>query len=204
MLTSEKMTTAQECIKAMVVSLHQRHLKGLGFRKNANTWVRGADWSEVINLQLSQWNSSEEAKLTLNLGISIAPLHSLVGGLPLKGTLKEYNCDVRSRIGRLYPHKMDKWWTVTLATDVVHLADELFSELDAFGLPWFHRLSNYAALAEEFVGKKQWFMAAAAQLLNGNRAEAAASMEEAFLTSNELALPKLKRWAEANSIPTPL
>jgi len=76
-----RMATPQDIIKAMVASLHQRHLKPLGFRKSGTTRIRPVEWKHVMNVQLSKWNSSEEAQFTLNLGISIEPLHG-AGILP--------------------------------------------------------------------------------------------------------------------------
>jgi Domain of unknown function (DUF4304) len=197
------MLAAQDIIKAMIASLHQRHLKGLGFKKTSNTWVNSAAWPQAINVQLSQWNSAEEAKITLNLGISIETLHMAAEGLPLKGTLKEYECDVRSRIGQLHADKLDKWWTLTPTTNAEQLADELFSEVVTYGLPWFDRLTTYSDIAEEFVARNNPFMAALVYLLDNNRTEAEKWMIEAFAKSSKLALPKLKRFALAHSLTIP-
>ena len=197
------MPSAQDSIKAMITSLHQRHLKVLGFRKPGNTWIRSSAWPQVINVQLSQWNSADEAKITMNLGISIEDLHKAAEGLPLKGTLKEYDCDIRTRIGQLHADKLDKWWTVTPATDADDLADDLFSKIATYGLPWFDRLTTYSAVAEEFVVRKQRFMAALAYLFDENRTEAERWMTEALTSANSLALPKLERIARTHSLKIP-
>src|SRR4051812_20433076 len=135
------MATPQDLIKAMMSDFHQRHLKPLGFRKVGNTWVRSGEWPQVINVQLSKWNSSTQAQFTLNLGLFIKELHVASEGLPSKGDLKEYDCDVRTRIGELFPDKEDKWWKVTSGADAGQLADEVFAGIEQFGLPWFDRLS---------------------------------------------------------------
>ena len=197
------MPSAQDSIKAMITSLHQRHLKALGFRKTANTWTRSADWPQVINVQLSQWNSAEEAKITINLGISIEALHKAAEGLPLKDKLKEYDCDIRSRIGQLHADKLDKWWTVSTTTNSDDLADDLFSNIATYGLPWFNRLTTYSGIAEEFLVRKQPFMAALAYLLADNRTEAEKWMAEALTGANKLALPKLRRLAQTHSLTIP-
>lgn len=200
MHSPKQMTSAQDSIKAMIKSLHQRHLKGIGFRKTGNTWVRSAAWQQLINVQLSQWNSADEAKITMNLGISIEDLHKAAEGTPHKGTLKEYDCDIRSRIGELHADKSDKWWTVTAGSNPDELADDLFSSISAYGLPWFNRLSTYSALAGEFVVRGQRFMAALAYLLDDNRTEAERWMTEALANANSVALPKLERIAHSHSL----
>jgi hypothetical protein len=194
------MPTAQDSIKATVSSLHQRHLKKLGFRKTANTWIRATTWPQVINLQLSQWNSADEAKITVNLGVSIEPLHHAAEGLPLKGSLKEYDCDIRARIGTLLPDQRDKWWTITPSTNADQLADEIFEDVSTHGLPWFGRLVTYGAVADELAANNHLWKAALAYSLDGNHSEAEKRMVEAFSGANQLAVPKLKRLAKLYSI----
>ena len=195
------MATPQGIIKAMASALHQRHLKPLSFRKSGNTWIRPGEWTQVINVQLSKWNSSTEAQFTVNLGISIEELHAASEGLPLKGTLKEYDCDVRARIGQLFPSKKDKWWQVTETTDSDQLADDVFARIDQFGLPWFDRLGDYSAVAAEFQDRKIPFMAALAYHLGGDAASAEAAMRQAEAESNRHFMPKLKQLAATHGIP---
>lgn len=195
------MATPQDIIKAMASGLHHRHLQPLGFRKSGTTWIRPGVWPQVINVQLSKWNSSTEAQFTVNLGISIEELHSASEGLPLKGTLKEYDCDVRTRIGQLFPSKKDKWWQVTETTEPDQLADDVFARIDQFGLPWFDRLSVFPAVAAEFQDRKVPFMAALAYHLGGDAASAEKAMRQAEAESNRHFMPKLKRLAITHGIP---
>ncbi|MBB5353468.1 hypothetical protein HNR46_003729 [Haloferula luteola] len=195
------MATPQDIIKAMVSGLHQQHLKPLGFRKSGTTWIRPGEWTQVINVQLSKWNSSTEAQFTVNLGISFEELHAASEGLPLKGALKEYDCDVRTRIGQQFPGKQDKWWQVTKTTDPDQLADEVFARIDQFGLPWFDRLGDYSAVAGEFLDRKIPFMAALAYHLGGDAGSAETAMRQAEEESNQHFMPKLKRLATTHGIP---
>jgi len=196
------MATPQNIINAMVASLHQRHLKPLGFRKSGTTWIRPTEWKHVINVQLSKWNSSEEAQFTVNLGISIDPLHAATEALPLKGALKEYDCDVRARIGQLLPTKQDKWWTVSPDIDPEGLADDVFTNLVKHALPWFEHLSSYEAVASEFLRQKIPFKAAIAYRLAGDADSAATAMAQAIDQANPQVLPKLRRIAVAQGIET--
>lgn len=194
------MASPQEIIKAMVASLHQNRLKELGFRKSGTTWIRPLPWPQVINVQLSKWNSSTEASFTLNFGISIEALHTASEGLPLKGSLKEYDCDLRARIGQLFPSKKEKWWEVNQNSDPDQLAEDVFARIKQFGLPWFERLQEYSAIAIEFMERKTPFMAALAYHLAGDSVAAEKAMSEARAESNEHFVPKLKRVAAAKGI----
>lgn len=195
------MESPQDIIKAMAAFLHQRHLKELGFCKSGTTWVRRLNWPQVINIQLSKWNSSAEASFTINLGISIEALHAASEGLPLKGTLKEYDCDVRARIGGLLPNKQDKWWVVNQRSDPERLAEDVFAQLDRYVLPWFERMVNYPAVAAMFAEQKTPFMAALSYHFANDPAAAAKAMNEAYDNSSELFWPKLRRVALATGIP---
>jgi len=188
------MESPQDIIKAMVAFLHQRHLKELGFCKSGTTWVRRLDWPQVINIQLSKWNSSTEASFTINLGISIEALHTASEGLPLKGTLKEYDCDVRARVGDLLSNKQDKWWVVNQRSDPDQLAEDVFAQLDRFVLPWFERMVNYPAVAAVFAEQKTPFKAALSYHLANDPVAAEKAMNEAYANSSELFWPKLRRW----------
>jgi hypothetical protein len=196
------MATPQDIIKAMVASLHQRYLKPLGFRKSGTTWIRPIEWKHVINVQLSKWNSSEEAQFTVNLGISIEQLHAATESLPLTGALKEYDCDVRTRIGNLLLTKQDKWWTVKPDSDPEGLADDVFTNIAQHALPWFERLSNFETVGSEFLSQKNPFKAAVAYQLAGDADSAATAMTLAFNKASPLLLPKLRRIAIAQGIET--
>lgn len=197
------MANPQDVIKAMVSLLHRDHLKSLGFGKNGSTWTRSLEWPQVINIQLSQFNSSEEAKFTVNIGVSIPPLRGIWGGLPLKGALKEYDCDLRSRIGSLLLDKHDKWWDVTETSDASHLAQVVFHDIDQHALPWLNKLTVYQGLAAEFYRRRQLAKAAVAFNLAGDQTAAEATMAEAFAEANPAALPMLRRLARTCGIPVP-
>ena len=195
------MATPQEIIKAMVASLHQNHFKELGFRKSGTTWVRSLPWPQVINIQLSRWNTSTEASFTVNLGIFIETLHTASEGLPIKGSLKEADCDLRERIGQLSPTAQDKWWKVTPDSDLSLLTEDVFANLKQFGLPWLERLTDYPALAVEFTKAKRPFMASLAYHFAGDSIAAEKAMSDAFANSHPLGKPKLERVALAVGIP---
>lgn len=195
------MASPQDIIKEMVGSLHQNHLKALGFRKSGTTWVRPLSWPQVINVQLSRWNSASEASFTVNLGISVGDLHVASEELPLKGSLKEHDCDVRARIGQLIPSGEDKWWKVIPSSDPEQLAEDLHAHLVQFVLPWFERLRDYPALAAEYTTRKMMFMAALAFHFAGDQPGAEKAMNEAMAQANIHWQPKIKRIALAIGIP---
>lgn len=156
----------------------------------------------VINVQLSKWNSSDDAQFTVNLGISIEPLHAATESLPIKGALKEYDCDLRVRIGQLLPTEQDLWWKVRLDSDSESLADDVFTRIEQHVLPWFERLSCFEAVGREFLSQQIPFKAAIAYRLAGDADSAASAMAQAFEQANPEFLPMLRRIAVAQGIET--
>ncbi|MDB6077887.1 MAG: hypothetical protein JWO82_1634 [Akkermansiaceae bacterium] len=134
------MPTPQEIIAAAVKELHPRLLKPQGFRKNGKTWIRPGDWTSVIQIQLSAWNDSDEAKFTINVGIH------LPGYKEFTGTLKPHHCwPTQARLGKFMDPPGDKWWSVTRETDPAALTDELARLLSTYALPWFESYESIAA-----------------------------------------------------------
>lgn len=195
-----RMPTPQDIIKAMGTSLHEQHLKPRNFRKSGTTWIRVREWTQVINIQLSRWNSAEEAQFTVNLGISIPELHLASESLPVKGSLKERDCDLRCRIGQLFPSKNDHWWKVNSDTDIHELTNNVSARIEEFALPWFDRLGNFTAVAAELTDQKSPFMAALAFHFSGESTSAEEAMVLAQQGSNIHFLSKLKRIAAKQGI----
>ncbi|MBB5033889.1 DUF4304 domain-containing protein [Prosthecobacter vanneervenii] len=190
------MPKPQDIIKAMVSSLHKEHLKGLGFGKTGTTWIRSLEWPQVINIQLSSFNSAEEAKFTINIGISIPPMRSAWGTPAVEGALKEYDCELRTRIGSLLPNKNDKWWDVTSGSDPEELMHEVSDDISDYALPWLNKLKTWEEVAAEFVRSKMFAKAALAYNFAGDLQAAETNMALAISEANPHALPKLKKLAQ--------
>jgi hypothetical protein len=195
--------TPQQIIKKAASTLHRNLLKGRGFTKSGNNWLCRQEWTRVINLQLSSYNSAEEARCTINLGILIPALRAACGEPPIEGNPKEYDCDLCQRIGRLLAQAEDKWWSVTPETDPDHLAAELADTLLHHGLPWFERFPDLVAVARctdaGFPGSRS----AVTYQLAGDVDSATKLMADAIAESPPMGLPKLRRIAKANGIPLP-
>jgi hypothetical protein len=121
-------------------------LKEQGFRKEARNFRRRATESIlVVNVQGSDWNSSNSARFTVNLAVHFPALVPFVDWLKHSDRPLHHNCIVSSRIGRLFPEPCDHWWRITEETDLEALGEELANAWTQFGLPWLERHSTLAA-----------------------------------------------------------
>lgn len=197
------MPSPQEIIQDAIAILHAEFLKPLGFRKSGETWCRNAEWPQVINIQNSSSNTQDFAKITINLGVSVPQLRTAMGGTPIESNLKEYDCEVRVRIGQLLPDGGDHWWSITSADESQTLAASLSEVLKTYGLPFLESMSTLPAIADEFVRRENHTSAAIACLLVGRRDDAETHMAAAVRSTNKMALPRLKRLAARHSLSLP-
>lgn len=108
---------------ALLSRLHKEVLKPLGFRKEGGNFRRfpGDGLGQIINFQKSSWNSGEECRFTINIGV-----YAEEGEEIRNLKFKEYECHLRTRTdGISSRYQGDRWWSIFPDRDV----DELFGEL---------------------------------------------------------------------------
>lgn len=138
-------------------------LKPLEFKKNGRTFNRRLDDGiiQVINIQSGQYPIEENylvpglresfyGKFVINLGVCIESLYKFQSPNENKSFYKEYECQIRGRLGTLLTGQ-DFWWTIT--DDNKKITEEIIAGLDDKGLEWFSCvetkekiLSNYGKL----------------------------------------------------------
>lgn len=189
------MATSQDIIKEAAKLIHQRRLKELGFKKTGYTWRSAKEWPQIFNIQLLSSNSVERSKITLNFGVFIEELHTAAEACPVSGAIKEYDCDVRARIGQLLPSREDEWWEVTCKSSPTALADELLWLFTEHGLPWLCKFDSYRAVALEHAHQNNHLMAALSYVLANELDKAQEHMDLACSKLHRNARPKLRRLA---------
>lgn len=142
--------TAQDEIKKIVNLTIKPILKDIGYRKKGNTWNLCEDeLIKVVNVQLSSVNSSSEAKFTINLGIFNQRFYneSLNIGRVNVQNIKEYDCEIRKRIGEICQQN-DLWWKVYSEQDNTTVLEDLKMKFIDYALPW---LNSFKSLEDEYI-----------------------------------------------------
>lgn len=189
------MKTPREIVNECASALHQAVLKPIGYKKSGFNWTLAGDWTRIINLQLSRWNSSEDVKFTLNFGVFIPDLH-LIAERPLRDQpLKEPDCVIRARYGSLTPSRLDHWWTVDACTDPAELIRDVTGAVITYGLPWFASLVAYSSVAAEYEKQRDFFMAGLAYHLAGKESLATERIKVAIEKANSHFRPRAIRIA---------
>ena len=103
-------------------------LKRHGFdRRSPRTYDRARDGRrELINVQPNKWNNRYGGSFTINLGIYIPEVDSILSLHPMKEAPESYECRIQCRIGDVKPdgrmgdHKdtWRGWWEFDAATDL--------------------------------------------------------------------------------------
>ena len=197
------MKLPREIVNECASAVHQAVLKPLGYRKAGLNYVLANDWTRIINIQLSRWNSADDVQCTLNFGVFIERLHQLAERpTPPPGALREPDCIVRARYGSLTPSRLDHWWQVNSQTDVPELIRGVTGALISYGLPWLASLTDYTAVGAEYERQKDMFMASLAYYLAGQPALARERMEVALATANRHFKPRAERIAASLELKT--
>ena len=191
--------TAPDQIKKIASILHRDLLKINGFRKLGMTFTRNDEFPKILNIQSSQWNNKDEAHFTINLGVYIDEVHKRSDAYPAGKNIKEYNCDLRERIGSLMSGGCDPWWKVVPNTDTEKLAAEVIQTTSTYALPWFDRCNNMTEAAGIFE-QSDPFKAAVAHLILGNTGKAAEFTRAAYTKGNRRIKQMIAEWARKNRI----
>jgi hypothetical protein len=126
-------------------------LKEHSFVRKARTWNRTrAEFIDVVNVQASQWNTGEAGVFTVNLGVFSPEIHQIISGKQSPTFVKEYQCVVRTRLGKednqVTGLMLDQWWKFDSKTDLEQLGREIADLLVTHGFPFVERLNSLEAL----------------------------------------------------------
>ena len=194
------MHTVQEIIAAAVKLRLTPELRKAGYRKSGRTFHKvDDDCTKVLNLQFSKHNTKKQGSFTINLGIHFPALHQLAEWVPFSGPPKEYQCEVRMRIGYLMADKKDGWWMIDSTTSIERLGQELREAWENYARPWLDRNCSLRNAAGELESREQYFMAAAAQLLLGDR-ERSHNLILFALTKYPRAANRTRDWARKHDL----
>lgn len=122
-------------------------LKPLGFRRNGRAFNRRLDSGliQVINFQSGQYPIGQGyeipglrenlyGKFTVNLGVCIESLYKLEFPTKSRKYYKEYECQIRNRLGVLLTGQ-DNWWKLT--DDNKQIAQEISEGIVTKAFDWF-------------------------------------------------------------------
>lgn len=127
-------------------------LKPFGFKKNGRTFNRRLDDGiiQVINLQSGQYPIGQGYKIpglrenlygkfVVNLGVCIESLYKFQSPTENKKYYKEYECQIRARLGALLTGQ-DYWWTIT--DDNNKITQEIIEGIETIAFKWFSGLET--------------------------------------------------------------
>jgi len=132
-------------------------LKAEGFRKTGRSFHRArGEFTQVVNIQASQWNSPDSASFTVNLNVVLPFLHEIWTGRPLPKNPASAAPICSQRIGMLLPDRKDTWWTVMPKSDPAEISDEVAQLIRIVGLPFLDQAANTQYLCEQ-LGADEYF-----------------------------------------------
>lgn len=178
-------------------------LKAAGYRKDGRTFrrpeLRGTC---VVNVQGSRWNTKDQGRFTLNLGVYFPDVVPFLDWMRATNRPSEADCLVRKRIGSVMPAGRDHWWVVTPQTDLVSLSRELREAWEQFGAPWLDGHANLAAARGLALIGRTPYWAAAISLALGEWGAAQAYLEQAITAARDSAnvAGSLRLWGKRHGL----
>ena len=143
-------------------------LRAAGYKRRAHTFRQALTdgvW-RVINVQGNRWNEGNQGRFTLNLGIHFPQVRAIRGDPPLTMPPKEWDCELRARIGRLTPDRRDKWWQFDQRSDLQAIADDVVKQWQTYGQAWRDRYSDLRTARDELAPQDYLFAVAASLALD--------------------------------------
>lgn len=134
-------------------------LRKAGFKKSGRTYNRMVvdGLIHVVNFQMGQYpignyavpgiRESDYGKFVVNLGVFLPCVSLIERGKPEKRVFKEYDCEIRERLGALANGK-DSWWS--LESPAEKTGDLIVNLLEKYGLPFFSRFTTYELVLSNF------------------------------------------------------
>lgn len=117
-------------------------------------WRKVNDTVVVLEVQTDRKHSTrEEARLTVNVGISVDALRDVVAaaGGPLSSEVPlPERCHWRQRLGHLFPVRRDVWWSVRDEQSAQLACDEIASGLIDVALPKVKAMASSEALVRSW------------------------------------------------------
>jgi len=153
-------SAARRSLDAVVAGVAPQ-LEHAGFRKRGDTFTRALDdgMTHVVDFQLARVDPPGtreipplrvdlHGRFTVTLGVFVPEMTlDPRSDAPAPPWLREADCQLRMRIGRLLPGGEDTWWELDDSSAAAALAG---SALATFGLPWLDRLATRAALVAAY------------------------------------------------------
>lgn len=194
--------TAQSEIKAILDSAVAPLLKERGYRRSGNNWRKKEECiTKILNVQLSQFNSADEAKFTINLGAYHEAFHVSRGTVKPANDVKEYDCDIRLRIGRLMGAG-DHWWIVAWNKDNAKVRAGVRYNIENVALPWLDAIVGLPSFLQFFQERSMHFDAAVAAHLLG-RPEVPNLLSAAVASANPYFRRTVEDWAKTHEYTIP-
>ena len=152
---NEPSATAQDLFKKFLeIEIHP-FLKSKGFSRQGQTsfkWV-GKN-CEVVNFQANRYNTREDCKFTVNLGVFNRRIFQFETEYkPVPENPKEYDCHWRERLNSLLPDRPPEWWAINKDTQLSVLGYGIRSGLEVHALPVIDRYVTDEGLRDFWMDK---------------------------------------------------
>jgi hypothetical protein len=135
--------------------IHER-IKCDGYKRHGWFWNKhNEETVDAIDLQKSKTSTRDDGSMTVNVGIALPDVYSILWRKESPSFIPEVDCIIRRRISRIINdgsggnlRTKDLWWRFDENTDAEELGGQIADLIVSKAYPWFNRLRSRRAVAE--------------------------------------------------------
>jgi len=138
------MKIPQDRIKELTKDFLTPFFKENGFRKSGNRFYKPVnDFSYIIEMQSSRFNSKEEAQFTFNVSLYIHQyFRHVYNAEPPNCPTNNHNLVPPSKRSGHICEAGDKWYTVNQENLLIEVAQEIIDDFNHYVIPYFEQFQN--------------------------------------------------------------
>ena len=177
--------------------------KSLGYRKSGRTFsFQFEDNYRIVNIQSWKYNDQNSGRFTINLSVYLAKAQASTNFIAKTLPPKEYECQIRERIGVLIGAPQDDiWWEVLPDSNIAELAGTIIGHLKKSAIPWLETMSIPENAAEYYLRMNMKGMAALFYWVAGYSKKSSELLCDLLKTShNERLKNYWREWAIRNKV----
>ncbi len=170
-------------------------LKEVEFSKSGNNYCKPMEGLfHCIGVQSSRNSEPGARRLTVNLGVYVCEIHTLMDWEYKAKCPNAAHCVISERIGRVMPGSRDQWWTIEAESACGEVAESLHTAIENFALPFLEQFLTVHDCYEWILLNESPFRRAHVHLLQGDLDAARACRKSLRQSANaRYVVPRLDR-----------
>ena len=144
-----------EIVSSLIVTNIKGCLKTKGYKQFKCVWNRKVNaFTHVLEIQDMRGANADTASFTINFGVFVPDVLEMVWGKTDPKCVKDVDCVIAERIGRLMPGGLDKWWRVDPAVNLEAVLREVIDAINTYSEQFFDKVRTLEGIRAYMIEQK--------------------------------------------------